>query len=129
MKTYKIEPEKATSLRKQLLWTNICAFVSVILMAFFAGGDVMALAGLFTVIALIAFVWSVFAYWKSLWNLWEWQGIGLGLLVGLAVGIGNALTGFVGFFISIAFFIYVYVKLGNQTGEPRPPKREVIEDI
>ena len=128
MKTYKIEFERAASLRKQLLWSNLAVFAITIAAGILAVGG----AGDFALFLLLGVVgcaiWSIIAYWRSLWALWEWPGIGLGLLVGLGVFVLNVMSsGFLGSFTSCAFLIYVYIHLGKQAGVAAT-KREVFEE-
>ena len=135
MKTYKVEAVKAASLRKQLIWSNVASFFSVILaMIFGIGGaatgqsGTVILGGLFAVVAVVTTLWSMVAYWRSLWALWEWPGVFMGIGVAAAVIILNAVASPVGMFASLAFLIYVFVQLGKQSGEVEVSKREVFEE-
>ena len=135
MKTYKVESVKATSLRKQLLWANIASFFAVIAaFAFGLGGAVSGevgttiLAGAFGIIALVTTLWSVVAYWRALWALWEWQGVGMGFAVALAVVVLNTLAAPTGAFGSLAFLVYVYMQLGKQSGEVSKTSREIFSE-
>jgi hypothetical protein len=127
MRTYKIEFEKASSLRKQLLWSNL----SAIIVAIIAGIMGAAGAGDFALLLFIGVVgcmiWSIVAYWRALWALWEWPGVGVGLLVGFGVFVLNTATGILGSIASIAFMVYVYIQLGKQAGVAAV-KREVFEE-
>jgi hypothetical protein len=135
MKTYKVEAVKAASLRKQLLWSNLTSFFAVILaMMFGIGGaatgqaGTVVLGGFFAVVAGVMTIWSIVAYWRSLWALWEWSGVFMGLGVAAGVIILNAIAAPVGLFLSLAFLIYVFVQLGKQSGEVAVEKREVFEE-
>jgi hypothetical protein len=135
MKTYKVERVKAASLRKQLLWSNVVSFFAIILTIMFGIGGAASgetgtviIGGLFGVTAVVASVWSIVAYWRALWALWEWPGVFMGLGVAAAVIILNAVAAPVGMFLSLAFLVYVFVQLGKQSGEAALPKREVFEE-
>jgi hypothetical protein len=135
MKTYKVERVKAASLRKQLIWSNVTSFFSILLaMAFGIGGAVsgesssVILGGLFGVVAVGTTIWSIVAYWRSLWALWEWSGVWMGLGVAAAVLILNAIAAPIGMFLSLAFLVYVFVQLGKQSGDVVESKREVFEE-
>jgi hypothetical protein len=134
METYKVEAVKAASLRKQLLWSNVVSFFAVILAAMFGVGGAVSgdtgttiLGGMFGIVAIVATVWSIIAYWKSLWALWEWPGIWMGLGVGAGVIVLNAVAAPTGMFLSVAFLIYVFVQLGKQSGDVVVEKREVFK--
>lgn len=127
MKTYKIEFEKARSLRKQLLWSNLSVLIIAIVAGFLGAAGAGDFA-LFLLLGVIACgIWSIVAYWRSLWALWEWPGIGLGLLIAVGVFVLNVATGFLGGFASIAFLVYVYIQLGKQAGVAAV-KRDVFEE-
>jgi uncharacterized membrane protein len=129
MKTYKIESVKATSLRKQLLYSNLAVFGLSVLAGITAatGAGDFALGILFGVVGCA--LWSAVAYWRAVWNLWEWPGIGLALVVALGVFILNIGNGFLGSFASIAFLVYVYVQLGKQSEEViKLPQRDVFSE-
>ena len=129
MKTYKIESTKATSLRWQLLWSNVASFIVAFVAAFAAATGAGEFALLLLVGVVGCLIWSVVAYWRVVWNLWEWPGIGLALLVALGVALLNFATGFVGTIASIAFLVYVYVQLGKQSEEViKGPSREVFSE-
>ena len=127
MKTYKIEFKRAASLRKQLLWSNLAVFAITIAAGILAVGG----AGDFALFLLLGIVgcaiWAVIAFWRALWALWEWPGIGIGLLAGFGTAILNVATGFLGSFASTFFLIYVYIQLGKQAGVAAT-KREVFEE-
>lgn len=133
MVTYKVDAEKATKLRKQLLWANIWAIILMFMMFFFGVGAIAGstasgiFAGLFAVATVVACIIALVAYWRALWALWEWPGIGVGFLVAIGVVILNTGMAGLGSIASIAFLIYVYIQLGKHTGEQSPPtKREVF---
>lgn len=133
--TYKVEAAKAHSFRKQLLWSNIWAFTLAVVGAVVGVGAIASgnagigvVAFLLMAAFTIATIWSIVAYWRSLWALWEWPGIFLGLGVAAAIVVLNLVTGFVGTLASIAFLVYVYMQLGKQSGESPVVKREVYTD-
>jgi len=135
MKTYKVEAVKAASLRKQLIWSNVVSFFAVILAFMFGiGGAVSGEAGtaiaggIFGVVAVVASLWSIIAYWRSLWALWEWPGVFMGFGVAVGVVILNAIAAPVGMFLSLGFLVYVFVQLGKQSGDVVQSKREVFEE-
>lgn len=127
MKTYKIEFAKAAALRKALVWSSLVWIPLVFMMGMCIAADIVAGTVLFGLATVVTVIWNVITYWKALWALWEWPGIGLGLAVGVCVFIMNAATGFLGSIASLAFLVYVYVQLGKQAGVPAP-KREVFEE-
>lgn len=133
--TYKVEASKAHSLRKQLLWSNVWSFILAIVGAVVGVGAALSGdsgAGVAAFILLAAFtgttIWSVVVYWRSLWALWEWQGVAIGLGVAAVVIVLNLITGLVGTLASFAFFVYLYVQLGKQSGEVKIEKREVYTE-
>jgi hypothetical protein len=129
MKTYKIDSVKATSLRRQLLWSQIAIFIGIFLTFVSIGADLPSLSGIVVVITGGAVVWGGIAYWRSLWNLWEWPGIGLGFAVAIGTALLNALVPLIGMFASFAFFVYVYIELGKQSVEAvRVGKRELFSE-
>ncbi len=128
MKTYKIEAIKAASLRKQLLWSNIISFLSIIVAVALAFNDQAILTGMVVGVGLIAGIWSVVAYWRAVWSLWEWPGVGLALGVALAVAVFNTFAPLLGIIANLAFFVYIYMQLGNQTGNVEQSKREVFSE-
>ena len=127
MKTFKIEFTKAAALRKALLWSSLIWIPLVFMMGMSIAADITAGAVVFGIATVVTVIWNVITYWKALWALWEWSGIGLGLVVAICVFIMNAATGFLGTLASLAFLVYVYVQLGKQAGVPAP-KREVFEE-
>lgn len=128
MKTYKIEEVKAKKLRSSLLWSNIVMFVAAFFMGLAFAVEQPVAGGAAAVLTIVFGIWGIVSYWRAVWNLWEWPGVGLALLVGLFVGIGNAINSFLGLPIAIAFLIYVYVQLGKQVTPQDIVKREVFEE-
>ena len=127
MKTYKVELEKAKSLRSQLLWSNVWT-LAIAIMAGIMGAAGAGSFALFLLIGVIGTtIWSLVVWWRSLWALWEWPGVFLGLLVSAFVFMLNAATGILGSMLSIAFTVYIYMQLGKQAGVVTT-KREVFEE-
>lgn len=129
MKTYKIPAVKAASLRKQLLWTQIATFLSIFAAFIFIAANNPFMVGVNIIFGTVAVIWGTVAYWRALWNLWEWPGIALGVGAMVGVAILNTLLPFIGAVASFAFFVYVYMQLGKQTGEPQKvSSREVFSE-
>jgi hypothetical protein len=127
MVTYKIEAKRAASLRRQLLQPYGIALALTIAAFMMLGSG----TGTFWVLALAAagsVVWAVVAFWRALWALWEWPGIALGVGVAFAVAVVQSESTILGLIANVAFFIYVYMQLGKQSGEVKIEKRERFEE-
>lgn len=129
MKTYKVAPQLATSLRRWLLWTMVAA-VGLAL-----AGGVAAVArvpgfgvaeGL--VLALLPSLAHAVVMVRAVWSLWEWPGLALWAVVMVVAAIASAVSPALGIIIGLGFFVYVYTRLGRQTGQAVAPDRDVFEE-